>query len=202
MKKKYRKLLCEGIPLLLWCACTLISEELPASFSLFLAILLHEAGHLLALLLLGMNWPKLAVGPLGFRLLPERPLFFWEQGLVAFAGPLVNLLSALLLTWLFGFTTPAQLHLLTALANLLPIDTLDGGRIVEALLSMCCSPEHTYVIVRALSFLTVTLATMISLGLLWTRGQGSYLFFLFFSLFLLHIFRHTGSQPRNSSPFL
>jgi len=38
----------ESIALVLWCISTLCCEELPVALSLFLAILIHECGHILA----------------------------------------------------------------------------------------------------------------------------------------------------------
>lgn len=191
--------LTQRLALLVWCCCTLFSEQLPVSVSLFCAILLHECGHLLASFCFGVPCAGVVVDGLGLRIFPVRPYSFFEQCVVALAGPFANLLSAFILWRLFGLDTPVFLHLLTAFVNLLPISTLDGGQVLEGVLSMCFSPSATYRLTRLFSILFILLGLSLSLGLLWILGQGSYLFFLFFSLFLTHIF--TSPQTEKIPPF-
>ena len=185
---QYLSYLPDALALLLFGVPTLFCEELPLALSLFLAILVHEAGHILAYLLVGIEWPKLSVERLGLRLSPSRPMMFYEQFFVALAGPLCNLLCCFLLWLLFGFSVPAVLHGLTALFNLLPVFTLDGGQMLEALLGILCPSLWQYRIMRFVSFTVIVLGLLFALGALWLRGQGSYLYFLFFSLLLTHIF--------------
>ena len=198
MQAKKRPRPAESLALALWCVGTLCCEELPVALSLFLAILIHECGHILAYSLVGMSLPTLGVSGLGLRLYPSRPMSFGEQLFVALAGPLANLLSAFLLYVCFGFGLPVWLHLLTAIANLLPVSTLDGGHILESLFALCFPSRLTYLLTRCLSLLVILLGLVFALSALWTRGQGSYLFFLFFSLFLLHIFGSRQAEKEHT----
>lgn len=188
MSKKKKYPLAQAFSLLLWCFSMFFSDSLPLSLSLFCGVLLHECGHLLAAAWLSVPFDSIQICPLGLRLCPCRPFRFFEQCLVALAGPLVNLFSAALMTFCFGFTVPAALHLFLALLNLLPIVSLDGGQILEALLGCFMSCAATYRICRIVSLFALAFGLLLSLGLLWILGQGSYLFFFFFSLFLMHIF--------------
>jgi Zn-dependent protease len=92
------------------------------------AMLLHETAHLLAALALGVRVKKVGLkwnkgiytvretGPLGKNIL------------IAFAGPLINILLASLWEWSPSF---GLANFCYAFANLLPIDGSDGSRIVE-----------------------------------------------------------------------
>jgi Zn-dependent protease len=130
--------------------------------SLFLSILLHEYGHVLMARRFGVSTKDIILLPIGglarLTKLPKRPS---QELLVAVAGPLVNVLIALLflpyfffvfwknleinalplpeaITEDFTFFIPMLfgLNLLLAIFNLIPAFPMDGGRILRALLSM------------------------------------------------------------------
>ena len=188
---RYLNYLPDALALLLFTVPTFLCEDIPLALSLLLAILLHEAGHILAYHLVGIKHPQFSVERLGLRLTPSRPMTFYEQLFVALAGPLCNLLCCFLLWLLFGWSVPAVLHGFTALFNLLPVSTLDGGQILEAALGILCPSHFQYNIMRFCSLSVILLGLLFALGALWLRGQGSYLYFLFFSLFFTHIFGNT-----------
>ncbi|MGZ8312856.1 MAG: site-2 protease family protein, partial [Allosphingosinicella sp.] len=121
---------------------------------LFLCVLLHEFGHILAARHFGVRTPEVVLLPIGgmarLERIPERPR---EELLMALAGPAVTLAIALLLVLLLGglpepaqlFAPPGVRNLLAQLAfanlsllvfNLIPAFPLDGGRVLRALLAM------------------------------------------------------------------
>ena len=126
-------------PLLLFLSFA-VGDGISLSFALLFAVLLHEGGHGAAFFLLGAGVPGLAGARGGFLLTGARPLSPREEALVAAAGPLANLLAAagfLLLTalsaakeWCFCVFA---IQLLTALSNLLPLESTDGGRLLSLL---------------------------------------------------------------------
>ena len=90
------------------------------------AMLLHESGHLLASLALGvriknvgMKWNK------GLYTVRERGTVY-QSLLIAIAGPLVNALLVTTVLWNRPF---AMANFCYALANVLPIEGSDGYRI-------------------------------------------------------------------------
>ncbi|THH40451.1 M50 family metallopeptidase [Neolewinella litorea] len=131
---------------------------------LFLFVLIHELGHALTARARGVRAEKIILFPLGGgALIPDEPERTFDQVLIYFAGPLANILLALLtlpvLLWqpngiyLLRFylnpfgnlvvvpTLTEQLlgitlavNAILALGNLLPAYPLDGGRILRALL--------------------------------------------------------------------
>ena len=112
-------------------------EWLSSSFhGLFLglaAMLLHETAHLLTALALGVRVKKVGLkwnkgiytvretGPLGKNIL------------IAFAGPLMNILMASFWQWSPNF---GLANFCCALVNLLPIEGSDGSRIVRCWLQL------------------------------------------------------------------
>jgi Zn-dependent protease len=128
---------------------------------MFVCVILHEYGHALTARKYGIKTVDIIISPLGgiarLQKLPEKPL---HELLVAIAGPLVNLVIALLL-FLFAlifftkdsFATPDEsLEFITSpqgfialliyincilfVFNLVPAFPMDGGRILRAFLSM------------------------------------------------------------------
>jgi len=127
--------------------------------ALFASLTLHEVGHCLVAQRLGVSVTEILLLPIGgvARLVnePRKPL---HELLIALAGPLVNVVIALLLLLvldhyripldandLVSLTEPTPLGLVRALFwgnavlavfNLLPALPMDGGRMFRALLSL------------------------------------------------------------------
>lgn len=105
------------------------------------AALLHELGHMLLCVLLGIPIHQLRLTLLGAVLtLDARSESGMEEILIALAGPLVNLVTAgFLLTlpqrqeWMLLLTGSS---LLLGIFNLLPVAPLDGSRVLHGILSL------------------------------------------------------------------
>ena len=131
---------------------------------LFVCVTLHELGHSLVAKVFGIPVRQIVLLPLGgiaqITKNPEKPL---HELLIAVAGPLVNVVIAILLLAALGFSaapqmltghgllpdetsnTPSLTTLLSwllmanvslAIFNLIPAFPLDGGRIFRALIAM------------------------------------------------------------------
>jgi len=125
---------------------------------LFLCVLLHEFGHVIAARRYGIKTPDITLWPFGgianLERIPEKPS---QELVVAIAGPLVNVAIAaglILYLWLSGFgAVPANrlaaiedpansmivklagANIFLVLFNLIPAFPMDGGRVLRALLA-------------------------------------------------------------------
>jgi len=122
---------------------------------LFVSVVLHEFGHVLAARRYGISTPEITLLPIGgvasLERMPERP---YQEIVVALAGPLVTLLIVIVLTLVLGarfdLTQMAQLEQAQSsmtgrlaaangallIFNLIPAFPMDGGRVLRALLAI------------------------------------------------------------------
>ena len=148
----------------------------------FLCILLHEFGHILAARRYGIRTPEVLLSPIGglarLERLPEEPR---QELIVALAGPAVTLLIALGLGgWLqltgqqqeLRLLTPGSGHLVSDLFrvnvfllvfNLIPAFPMDGGRVLRALLSRRMGPVRGTRIAARIGQLFAFILAMIGL---------------------------------------
>ena len=128
------------------------------TLALFTLVLLHELGHGLAAIGFGISVRDITLLPIGgvarLERMPEKPL---HELVVALAGPMVNVVLALMLLPIvagltIGQSTPFSLRLMNqpgllglstfllsanitlVVFNMLPAFPLDGGRVFRALL--------------------------------------------------------------------
>lgn len=98
----------------------------------FLMCVLHEAGHLTAMLFAGKKAEKIKLGYFGMKIVTEKKFLPpYKDALIAFAGPLVNLILFLIFHFR-GKPDFATISLGLAVFNLLPVTMLDGGHIISA----------------------------------------------------------------------
>lgn len=115
---------------LLWSALYLLLT--PEEFlSLFAAVLFHELGHILLLLLLDGGVDAICLTGTGLRIDCRRALSPPGALLAALAGPAFGALWALCAHAL-GFERLAGLSAALTAFNLLPLSFLDGGRALSA----------------------------------------------------------------------
>jgi len=120
---------------------------------IFACVLLHEFGHIFTARAFGVKTPDVTLLPIGgvarLERIPEKPM---EEFLIALAGPMVNVVIALVLMLAGANLNPALLgnvegasvplidrlamvNLFLAVFNLIPAFPMDGGRVLRALLA-------------------------------------------------------------------
>jgi Zn-dependent protease/CBS domain-containing protein len=122
---------------------------------LFACVLAHEFGHIFTARAFGVATPDVTLLPIGgvarLERIPEKPS---EEFLVAIAGPLVNVVIAIVLivvtpthlsadhfaamesTKVSMIDRLAEVNLFLALFNMIPAFPMDGGRVLRALLAI------------------------------------------------------------------
>ena len=141
------------------------------------AALCHEIGHLVVMLMLGVTVHQIELTVFGAEIRTSH-MDVSPAGAVAVyaAGAVTNLFSAAV-TYIFPVSFRSDFFAVCSMAlafvNLLPIRTLDGGCILEIIVSRL-APSHMTVIVSVISsaslfFLSTETVRSISLSLL---GSG------------------------------
>jgi len=124
---------------------------------IFLTVFMHELGHALTAKKFGIKTKDITLLPIGgvaqLERLPEKPS---EELMVAFAGPMVNIVLALITSLFINLPNTSQemvaqlengvnagnfflnfylVNIILAFFNLIPAFPMDGGRVLRALLS-------------------------------------------------------------------
>lgn len=98
----------------------------------FVMCILHEAGHLTAMLICGKKAEKIRLGYFGMKIVTEKKFLPpYKEAFIAVAGPVVNLILFVIF-YFWGKTDFATISLGLAVFNLLPVTMLDGGHILTA----------------------------------------------------------------------
>ena len=160
---------------------------------LFLAILLHEMGHLFALFLCGTERVTLTFSFFGAELSAGGEMLGYRQQFwVSLGGILCNLATAFLPLIVFPNETGALFFAVASLClaflNLVPIKGLDGGRALEAILLCKKEPETVERMQKKVTSVCLCGLFLLSLYVLLVSGFNFSL--LLFTLYLsLSIFR-------------
>ncbi len=157
-----------------------VTKQIHIYAILMIFAFLHEMGHLICGIVMGLKPKALKVMPLGvsveFEVLPKEynkkiakgnALQIKKIG-IAILGPITNLIM-IVITILWRKNIEIGLYqeiiyanLLIALFNLLPIHPLDGGRIVKACLHIIKGRKKSIQLTNYISNTTMILFTMIS----------------------------------------
>lgn len=127
------------------------------------AAALHELGHLAAMALLGYEPCDIRLTAFGIRLERKDGMThqYWKDFLVSISGPLTNVLSFSLLLAIGRLTppavweavrVPAYTHLAIGAFNLLPVEPLDGGQAVSAVLHRLFEVSRADIVMNCVTF--------------------------------------------------
>lgn len=139
---------------------------------------IHETGHLITGLLMGMKPEKLEIMPFGisvsFKIKPQEYNKKIKKGnyleikkiIVAIAGPLTNFIIIAIASKIkMGITQYLMItytNFLIMIFNLLPIYPLDGGRILKSILHIYFGKRKAEKYINIISKITVCTLTVIS----------------------------------------
>lgn len=174
--------------ILIW---LIFADSLIIALNYFLVILLHELGHYFMAKHRGYKLSKFSLSPYGVSLsyygetLEER-----DEIYIVFAGPFVNILSAVLVTalwWIFPSTyfltyNFVEISIIIALSNLLPAYPLDGGRIFVSMTSNLINRKKAIKITFFVNFLLSILCFLLFIVFCFINFNPT---FLLFGVFLV-----------------
>ena len=168
-----------------------------------LAAALHEIGHLVAARVMHIPIGAMRFDLLGARIdVKGRILSYGEEWLLCMSGPLSSLVFSLIGSFFWSHTKLAIAFscasLLLGLLNLLPIQTFDGGRMLECALLSFTTPQKTGSILRGCTFLFLWLLWAFSDYLMIKIADGISLFF--FTLTLLARFFEGRTRKKKNEP--
>lgn len=164
--------------------------------------LIHELGHLVAGLMLGMKPNKLEIKPYGvsisFDILPKDynkkmmrgNILELKKAVVATAGPLTNLLIICIAANLeISVVTSLMIiysNLILIIFNLIPIYPLDGGRIFKSLSYIIFGKKKSETYTNNFSFVVLIITTFIgSIATFYLENIAIFLIIIF--LWIIYI---------------
>lgn len=137
--------------------------------SVIFAVTIHEAGHLLAAKILKVPLLRVCFTPFGIRI---RFQLETVNAIKTFIVYLSGSIVSIVVGWfVLNYSSPynkatfsfALVSLTLGLLNLMPVTRLDGGCVVESLLSIKLYPDTAYKITKAISDVFVFLFWFVSL---------------------------------------
>jgi len=163
--------------------------------SCLLASLVHEGGHLLAMLAFGVPPQKCTLGAFGMRIELGNALVGYGRNLwIALAGPLANGLAAAVLLMLHS-PAAALVHLVLAVLNLLPAAALDGGELLRYGLCLLGMEELAESLLRLTSALVLLPMAAVSI---WLFIKGNNPTLLIISLYLVALLFFSEKNEKTS----
>lgn len=129
----------------------------------FIFILLHELGHLVTGITIGLKVKKINIHISGLSVEFENYVKQRNANkiVVDIAGPLINII-ALVIAIIIKQEEIAYINLLLAIVNLLPIYPLDGGQILRTLLRKRFTYKETINFIESISQYTLIILTAIA----------------------------------------
>lgn len=141
-----------------------------------IAVTLHELGHLMALYALNLPPKSITLSIIGVNIkqtyLFEKPIF---ETVVAAAGPILNLLTSFFLVPFIDKAFSAALcaaGIVIGAFNLLPLSGLDGGDILNSLLSIKLNENKVNIITKVTNIITIVLVAFIGVCLLLSPSRN------------------------------
>ena len=152
-------------------------------FSFLSAILLHECGHLFGLVLAKAHIRKARLSPFGITLSHSPLCSELAAFTVAALGPIAGVIGYIVLHYSNSLPLFSKISLALSLFNLLPIRSLDGGRMLHALASALTPPHTAEAITRRISHTALLFLWFVGLYTFFFLGLSPTLFLMSLTLF-------------------
>lgn len=137
--------------------------------------LIHEIGHLIAGILLGLKVKSINIMPFGVSINFEdySNKYIIKKIIIAMAGPLVNLAIVILGMYNNWEEDIIYANVLIGMFNLIPLYPLDGGRILKYIIQIATNSKEAETMTNRLSNILIIILTLISsVGILFMQNLG------------------------------
>lgn len=181
-----------------------LTKQIKLYATIMILCIIHELGHVLMGLVLGLKIEKIEIMPMGlsvsFKLniedfnkkIQKGSILQLKKIAIAIAGPLTNLIMLLIVLntninlKIVSNEILAYANILIMLFNLLPIYPLDGGRIFKELIQIFEGSIKAKIYIRKISKAVVIILTMLaSIGILYLKNIA--IFFIIIYLWIIVI---------------
>ncbi len=176
-----------------------ITNQIKIYAMIMLFAMIHEFGHLLAGILLGMKPAKIEIRPFGVSIdfdikgkdynvkIKKGNLLEIKKIFVALAGPMTNalIIIILMLSNTFNFDYDDKMMMIFSnmtliIFNVLPIYPLDGGRILKGIIYIFNGKHTAEKYIYRMSYTTLIMITIISsIAILYLKNIAIFLAIIF-----------------------
>ena len=179
-----------------------LTKQVKLYATIMVLCVIHELGHLIMGLIMGMKIEKIEIMPLGLSVSFKVNVDDYNKKIkngnilqlkkigIAAAGPLTNLIMLLIVLntnidlKVVSNEILAYANILIMLFNLLPIYPLDGGRILKALMYIFEGSIKSKIYIRKVSKAVMILITMLaSIGVIYLKNIA--IFFIVIYLWII-----------------
>ncbi len=133
----------------------------------FCAVILHEVGHIVAMLLLKIRIRRIRLACCGVLIDGDSTLYWHKRLIIAASGPIMNIIIYLLMLQ----TDFGLISLVTGLFNLIPVSSTDGGDILRLVCNRLISEKISNVLFFVISLLFSS--TMLVMGIMLAVTYGN-----------------------------
>ena len=142
--------------------------------------IIHEFGHLLTGIIMGLKPQKIELMPLGLSVsfkttnkdynkkIKKASVLSLKKMIIALAGPITNFIIAILFLFFnFGLESILReqiiyINILIVIFNLIPIYPMDGGRIIKEIVHILKGWQNAYNYTNKLANITIIILTMLA----------------------------------------
>lgn len=146
------------------------------------ACIWHELGHLLIMKIFGIGTKRILFYGAGIKIVPDKQLRFTDfetELLVLMGGSLANFAVAAV----FGLSDSFEIKLFSVINavigvfNLLPLQYLDGGKLIIAVIHRICSFSQACLLERYLKWLNIFLIIFVMICFAFV-GKGNFTLYI------------------------
>lgn len=151
--------------------------------------LIHELAHMFTGIALRLRPKTLKIEPFGVSITFENTTNREKNNiLIALAGPIINIFISILFSFIHINESELIINsnLLLAIANLIPIYPLDGGRILKSVIQIKNTKENAeYIVNRISNILMVIITAISSIIILIYKNIGIFIIIIYLWIILI-----------------